>query len=126
VFRNNISGKRVLVAPMEVKHKKLGISIIGDRLTPELSLIEHFCEYLERLPGDVRSNISEVVSFKSFMLAVELYKKNIITLGKFAELIGLPVHDSARILESIGIKPELGAATKKELDEEMQAINQII
>lgn len=110
---------------MEVKHKKLGISIIGERITPELSFIESICEYLERLPGDIRSSISGVVSFKNLMLAVELYRNNIITLGKFAELIGLPVHDSARILESIGIKPELGARTKKELDEEIKAANKI-
>jgi hypothetical protein len=106
---------------MEVKHKKLGISIIGDRMTPELSFIESICEYLERLPSDMRSSLSGAVPFKNLMLAVELYKNNIITLGKFSELIGLPVHDSARILESIGIRPELGASTKKELDEEIKA-----
>lgn len=111
----------LLVNLMEVKHKKLGISIISERMTPELSFIESVCEYLERLPGSIRSTISEVVSFKNLMLATELYKNNIITLGKFAELIGLPVHDAARILESIGIKPELGAGTKKELDEEIIA-----
>ncbi len=111
---------------MEVKHKKLGISIIGEKMTPELSLIERFCDYLEHLPGDIRSSISEVVPFKNLMLAVDLYRNNIITLGKFAELIGLPVHDSARILETIGIKPELGAGTKKELDEEIKSANSII
>lgn len=73
---------------------------------------EKFAEHLERLPSDIRSSISEAVFFKSLILAVELYKNNLITLGKFSELIGLPVHDSARILESIGIKPELGAGIK--------------
>ncbi len=110
---------------MEVKHKKLGISIIGERMTPELSFIESVCEYLERLPDDIRSTISGPVPFKNLMLAVELYKNSIITLGKFAELIGLPVHDAARVLESIGVKPELGAGTKKELDEEIQAAYQV-
>ncbi len=62
-------------------------------------------------------------SVKNNMHAAELYRNNIITLGRFAELIGLPVHDSARILESIEIKPQLGAETKKELDEEIKAAN---
>lgn len=111
---------------MEVKHKKLGISIIGDKMTPEFSFIEKFVEYLEHLPNDIRLSISEAVSFKNLILAVELYKNNLITLGKFAELIGLPIHDSARILESIGIKPELGAGTKKELDEEIETANSLV
>lgn len=111
---------------MEVKHKKLGISIIGEEMTPEFSFIEKFAEYLERLPKDIRLTVSDVVSFKNLMLAVELYKNNVITLGKFSELIGLPVHDSAKILESIGIKPELGAATKKELDEEIETANSLV
>ena len=111
---------------MEVKHKKLGISIIGEKMTPEFSFIEKFAEYLERLPSDIRSTVSEAVSFKNLTLAVELYKNNIITLGKFAELIGMPVHDSARILESIGIKPELGAGTSKELDEEIETAKALV
>lgn len=111
---------------MEVKHKKLGICIIGEKMTPEFSLIENFIEYLERLPDDIRSAVSEAVSFKNLTLAVELYKNNIITLGKFAELIGLPVHDSARILESIGLKPELGANTAKELDEEIETVKGLV
>lgn len=110
---------------MELSHKKLGISIIGNKMTPEIMLLESFCEYLERLPENIRISISEVSSFKSLMLYVELYKNNQITLGKFAELAGVPIHDAAKILESQGITPELGSSTKKELDEEIKIARRI-
>lgn len=110
---------------MELNHKKLGISIIGNRMTPEIMFIESFCEYLECLPENIRKSISEVVSFKSLMLYVELYRNNQITLGKFAEVVGLPIHDAAKILESQSITPELGSSTKEELDEEIKIARNI-
>jgi predicted HTH domain antitoxin len=110
---------------MELSHKKLGISIIGNRMTPEIMLLENFCEYLEQLPENIRRSISDVISFKSLMLYIELYRNNQITLGKFAEVVGVPIHDAAKILESQGITPELGSSTKKELDEEIKIARRI-
>ncbi|MBC2697724.1 MAG: hypothetical protein HF974_05130 [ANME-2 cluster archaeon] len=59
------------------------------------------------------------------LLYVELYRNNQITLGKFAELAGVPIHNAAKILESQGITPELGSSTIKELDEEIKIARRI-
>jgi len=110
---------------MELSHKKLGISIIGNRMTPEIMLLESFCQYLEHLLENIRRSICEIISFKSLMLYVQLYRNDQITLGKFAEVVRVPIHDAAKILESQGIMPELGSSTKEELDEEIKIARRI-
>ena len=61
----------------------------------------------------------------TIMVYVELYRNNQISLGKFAESIGVSIHDAAQILESQGITPELGSNTKEELDEEIKIARMI-
>ncbi|MFQ6062110.1 MAG: hypothetical protein ACE5J9_02915 [Methanosarcinales archaeon] len=111
---------------MEIKHDKLGITLIGETATSELLLLERFCSYLEQLPRNIRSNISDVISFKKLELMVELYKHDVITLGKFSELVGLPLHDAAKILETFGITPKLGATTKEEIDREIEVARRVL
>lgn len=105
---------------MELGHKKLGMSIIGNRMAPRIMLVESFCEYIGQLPENIRRSISNIISFKSLMLYVELYRNNQITPGELADVAGVPIPDAAKILESQGITPELGGSTKEELDEEIE------
>lgn len=106
---------------MEVNYKKLGLRIVADKASEDLALIQKICGVLESLPKEIRSKVSKAVLKPDFYFAIELYREKKITLGKFSEIAGLSIHDSARLLDSLGVKVELGAASKKELEEELEA-----
>ncbi len=105
---------------MEVVYKKLGLRIIADKTSDDLVLVQKICSVLENLPKDIRGKVSKAVIRPDFYFAVELYKNKKITLGKFSNIVGLSIHDSAKLLESLGVKVELGAASRRELEEELE------
>ncbi len=79
--------------------------------TMSIRMDEENFEFLNRLSkeqkGDVSRAVRELVYKGRVMLAVEKYKKGELSLGKAAELAGLPVTQMITTLSEFGIKSNL-------------------
>jgi len=110
---------------MEVVYKKLGIKIVAEEATTDVMIIQKICSILENLPDEIRSKIAKAIIKPDFYFAADLYKEGKITLGKFSEILGLSLHDSAKLLDAVGIKVDLGPSTKEELEKEIRIAKEI-
>ncbi len=105
---------------MEVISKKLGIKIVSEKASDDFMIIQKILNILENLPKRVRSKMAKTMVKPDFYFAVALYKDEKITLGKFAEIVGLSFHDSARLLDSMGIDVGLGPRNSTTVKKEVE------
>jgi predicted HTH domain antitoxin len=79
--------------------------------TMSIRMDEDNFEFLNRLSkeekGDVSKAVRELVNKGRVMLAVERYKKKEISLGKAAELAGMPVGQMITTLAEFGLESNL-------------------
>jgi predicted HTH domain antitoxin len=80
--------------------------------TMSIRMDEENYRFLNRLAKDEKADLSkavrDVVYRGRIMLAIERYKKGTISLGKAAELAGVPVGEMIALLSEYGVKSNLG------------------
>lgn len=80
--------------------------------TMSIRMDEENYKFLNRLAKDEKADVSkavrDVVYRGRIMLAMERYKKGTASLGKAAELAGVPMAEMIALLSEYGVKSNLG------------------